>query len=938
MQIDQTASGDQFKVLRSLITDLANQIKQLDAAGQQDAAAELDCLRAQLPGGAITLENPFLDEQRYRALFEQMTEGFALHEMVYDDHGQPVDYRFLEINPAFERLTGLARHAVIGRLKSEVLPGDDAYWVEIYGRVVESGQAVHFENYSTVLKQHYEVYAYRPAPCQFAVLFTNITARKRVEREAHEGKYLLDVLMENVPEGITIADAPDAFIRKVSRYGLEKLGGDHLDLPLDEVIQRWQTYHPDGVTKMTLEEQPLMRAIVGGETVRNLEIMVINANGERLYLLCNAAPIRDERGQITAGIVAWHDITTQKRAEKALRLSEERFRLASRAVMGVVYDWDILDNRVFRSEGLEQVVGFKSGEIPAAPLWWQKRIHPEDYAGHMQHLDEVLSSTDDTYRSEYRVQHRDGQWVHILDRSYVIRDDSGKPVRLIGSCNDISDRKRYEASLLESQRRERARVQELEAIMDATPAFVWIAHDRESRYMSGNRMAYESLRMQPRENISKSAQQHEIPRHFRAMRAGQEITPEELPVQMAAANGIPVTNYEFDLVFDSGEVIHTMGNAYPLFDEEGKPRGSVSAFLDITQLKRIEQALRESEAHFALTLANTSIFLFNQDRDLRYTWAHNPVRMFPQDSTIGLTDADFYNAEEAALLTTLKRKVLKTGKRLRQEIKLHINGQRHFFDLILGPLKDEQGTIIGITGAATDITEIRSLQQQQLEIKTQIEVQRRLQEYRELERRESARDIHDGPIQTLMSALINIQITKDVVENAAIQLDLEGISATVRSAVGELRDVVNQLRPPALIRFGLSRSITIHAEDFKDRHPHCQIDLDLPAQDVQMDEDQILILFRIYQEALNNIARHSNAKHIQVRYALTAVQAELEIQDDGVGFDVPGDLLEQTNRGHFGLAGMRERAEAVGGYFSVDSQPGKGARIRTVVPLSPESA
>jgi PAS domain S-box-containing protein len=698
----------------------------------------------------------------------------------------------------------------------------------------------------------------------------------------------------------------------------------------------WESkVHPDDLDAVI---QELERVIAEKKDVYQSEYRVRHQDGHWVHVLDRSFIVRDENGKLLRMIGSTHDITTQKMAEEALRLSEERFRLASRAVMGVVYDWDILENRVFRSDGLELVIGYKPGEVPAAPLWWQQRIHPEDYAGHMQHLEEVLSSTDDTYRFEYRVQHRDGHWVYLLDRSYIMRDDNGKPVRLIGSCNDISDRKRYEASLLEAQRRERARVQELEAIMDATPAFVWIAHDRESRFMSGNRMAYEAVRMQPGVNISKSAADHEIPRHFRAMRSGQEIPPEKLPVQIAAAKGIPVTDYEFDLVFDNGEVIHTMGNAYPLFDEEGKPRGSVSAFLNITERKRIEQALRDSEAHFALTLANTSIYLFNQDCELRYTWAHNPVQIFPQASPIGLTDEDYYCVEEAALLTTLKREVLRTGNRLRQEVKLHLGGQLHVFDLILGPLNDEQGTIIGITGAATDITEMRTLQQQQLEQRTQIEVHRRLQEYRERERREIARDIHDGPIQTLMSALINIQITKDIVENAAVQLDLEGISATVRSAVGELRDVVNQLRPPALIRFGLSRSITIHAEDFKDRHPHCQIDLDLPAQDIQMDEDQILTLFRVYQEGLNNIARHAHAKRIQVRYTLTADQAELEIKDDGGGFEVPSDLLEQTNKGHFGLAGMRERAEAVGGFFSVESQPGKGARIRTVIPLSRESA
>ena len=129
-----------------------------------------------------------LSEERYRSLFTSMTEGFALHEIICDEQGQPCDYRFLEINPAFEQLTGLKREAVIGRSHNELLPDDDPRWVEVYGAVALTGQSTHLENYSPALKQHYEVYAYCPAPRQFAVLFKNITERKQMEaalRAAH---------------------------------------------------------------------------------------------------------------------------------------------------------------------------------------------------------------------------------------------------------------------------------------------------------------------------------------------------------------------------------------------------------------------------------------------------------------------------------------------------------------------------------------------------------------------------------------------------------------------------------------------------------------------------------------------------------------------------------------------------------------------------------
>jgi PAS domain S-box-containing protein len=131
-------------------------------------------------------------EERYRSLFNGMTEGFALHEIVCDSKGEPSDYRFLDVNPAFERLTGLERGRVVGRLMSEVLPDEDPEWIRTYGRVALTGQPVHFANYAPVLRRHYDVFAYCPAPRQFAVLFLDITEQKLSEQRLAEANRLKD--------------------------------------------------------------------------------------------------------------------------------------------------------------------------------------------------------------------------------------------------------------------------------------------------------------------------------------------------------------------------------------------------------------------------------------------------------------------------------------------------------------------------------------------------------------------------------------------------------------------------------------------------------------------------------------------------------------------------------------------------------------------------
>ena len=122
-------------------------------------------------------------ENAYRLLFTGMTDGFALHEILCDADGRPCDYRFLDVNPAFEQLTGLRAADILGKTAREVLPGLEAFWVETYGRVALGGEPARFEHYSNELKRAYVVSAYSPQKGRFATLVTDVTERQRAEEE-----------------------------------------------------------------------------------------------------------------------------------------------------------------------------------------------------------------------------------------------------------------------------------------------------------------------------------------------------------------------------------------------------------------------------------------------------------------------------------------------------------------------------------------------------------------------------------------------------------------------------------------------------------------------------------------------------------------------------------------------------------------------------------
>ena len=127
-------------------------------------------------------------EQRYKTLFEKMLDGFALHEIICDQRGRAVDYRFLEVNAAFERHTGLSGMDIKGKTVREILPRIEQVWIDTYGRVALTGEPALFEEYAAAQDKYFQVSAFRPAPMQFACIFSDISQRKQHERELSQAK------------------------------------------------------------------------------------------------------------------------------------------------------------------------------------------------------------------------------------------------------------------------------------------------------------------------------------------------------------------------------------------------------------------------------------------------------------------------------------------------------------------------------------------------------------------------------------------------------------------------------------------------------------------------------------------------------------------------------------------------------------------------------
>lgn len=260
-------------------------------------------------------------EQRYRTLFEEMREGFALHEMIWNEKGQPVNYRFLAVNPAFERMTGLTADKIIGRTILDVLPGTEPSWIITYGQVTQTGNPVFFDNYSAMLEKHFEVAAFRPAPGQFACVFSDITERKNAELELRESRRQYAALLGNLPGMVyRCLNDPHWTMEIVSEGGRALTGYEPDDLIGNRTVSFNDMIHPHH--RETVRAQ--WQACLQEKQQFSAEYEIITRQGEHKWVWELGGGVYDETGRVIAleGFVT--DITSLKQA----RVERERLMTA----------------------------------------------------------------------------------------------------------------------------------------------------------------------------------------------------------------------------------------------------------------------------------------------------------------------------------------------------------------------------------------------------------------------------------------------------------------------------------------------------------------------------------------------------------------------------------------------------------------------------------
>lgn len=279
-------------------------------------------------------------EHKYHLLFDRMINGFALHEIICDPDGKPVDFRFLELNQSFGTMTGLNPKDMIGKTCREILPDLDQFWYDIYGQVAISGKPARFEHFSNSLKRYYEVSAYSPQRGQFATVFHDITERKLAEQALRDSKSRLDLALTSAHMGVWSYDCKTG-LRKYDNQVCALFGIDPTTFTGTQE-EFFKVLHPDDIEKL---KAAVVNTIKTADLFE-LEYRVIWPDSSLHHIVSRGRLLSDENGNpLKLNGILW-DITEQKRAEESLKRDEQ---LLSTIFASVPVGICFLKDRVFHN-------------------------------------------------------------------------------------------------------------------------------------------------------------------------------------------------------------------------------------------------------------------------------------------------------------------------------------------------------------------------------------------------------------------------------------------------------------------------------------------------------------------------------------------------------------------------------------------------------------
>jgi PAS domain S-box-containing protein len=843
--------------------------------------------------------NKFLVDHKYdyKEIFEYSMDALLITEP---------DGSVLSANPAACRMFGQTKADIIRLGRNGLVDLSDKRLPVLLKKRVQDGKARGELNFirknGSVFQGEVSSVRFKGEQGQFLtiMIIRDITSRKQMEEELINSEKIFHNLFNTAEVGMFRARLDGSELINANQKFFEILGGKKEDMIGKPTDIHW--------LDIQQRNEMISRLKADGRVV-DYECRILNKKKEIRYCL-TSVNLNREMGIIDGSVI---DLTDRKFTEDALKISEERLRMISEYTGQLIWEIDSEGLITYVNPFSEPLLGYRPEELIGRKhfhYFFPSKIKKK----YIKSFFDVLADKGAIRKFESAFIHRDGRTLILETSGVQIIDKKGNLTGYRGTCIDVSQRKLIEDRMRESEERFR--------LLSEQSGIGIGFYSPEGKILYFNNRALANLGGKAEDYYGKSLIE------VFGKKLGSEYTRR---IRKVIKTG---QSHEFEDSFSSPTgIYYFLSNHAPVYKPDGKIVGVQVLAHDLTRRKIIEKELNQAN-NYNRSLLEASLDplvtigpdgkILDVNKATQIATGHTRKELLGTDFSEYFTDAE--KARDGYMEVFAKGLIKNYPLNIKQK---DGNAIPVLYNATL--FKDEKGNIRGVFATARDITVLKEAEEKLIHSASELrELTQHMEEIRENEKKEIAHDLHDDLGQKLTALNMDIAWLKARigVRSKGVENKLDEMVEILNEALDSTKKISYGLHPRILDDLGLQAAIEWQLTEFN-KSTGIKYHMSFAPKDLEINKKGALVVFRVVQETLTNVARHSQASEVILKLRTNANFLRLSLNDDGVGIK----NHQINNPRSFGILGMRERVQTIGGNISIRTRQGKGTELNLAIPL-----
>ncbi|MDO9528176.1 MAG: PAS domain S-box protein [Syntrophales bacterium] len=755
-----------------------------------------------------------------------------------------------------------------------------------------------------------------------------------LEKEVAEHKKTEDVLRDSeIKWHSLVKNSPDFIIIVDSKGTIQFINRVLPGFVMEEMIGRafYDFQSPDSHKR----HKKLLKQVFQTGKMETLEITGNGSDDGVAWYETRIIPIKKEK-QVVYAILIAKDITARKQAEETLQASESRYRsvFENTGTATVIIEEDM--TICMANAGYEKLSGYSKEEIEDKMKWTEFVI--EGDLEKMKEYHRLRRLDPNAVPKNYESMFID-KCGQVKDIFLTIASISGSK-KSVASLLDITEDKRVDKALQESEEKYRL-------LADNVSDIIWTT-DMNLRYTYVSPSVTHLRGYSVEEIMGQTVEMILTPA---SLGIANKILAEELAIESKAQKDLSRSRMlALEHTCKNGSTVWTEVKMTFLRDPEDRPVGILGVTRDISERKHLEDALRESERRLTdiINFLPDATFAVNhKGKVIAWNRAIEEMTGVKAEDMLDKGDYEyalpFYGVRRPMLIDlilfpdeTTEKKYFFAHKEkdvlIAEGAVPSIKGQKKYLWGKASPIYDHSGNVVGAIESVRDVTERKKAEYALRESEEQLRfLSSQLLTAQEDERKRIAQDLHDSIGQILTTVKFGLESAVNLMSQDTTLHDVKALEPLIpitQNGIEEVRRICTDLWPSILDDLGILAAISSFCREFQKICSDIHIEKEIDIQEHDVPDDLKIVIYRILQESVNNIAKHSNADRVRCSLRKTEGIIELTIEDNGKGFNMKDILYENGSRRGLGLASMKERTGLSGGSFDIESSRQVGTTVR----------